>query len=495
MKTDFYFSQLCGIIEYIQNKGESFMYTSYSIARLDEIFAAPRSVYFIGIGGISMSSLAHIAMSMGCRVGGYDRTPSRLTETLEADGAAISYALDPAHIDAWDVIVYTAAIARDNPELARAMEFDARGEKFCVYRADFLGWLMSKHKNRIGVSGMHGKSTATSMISHIFLAADADPTIVSGAELSAIGGAYRLGSREHFIMEACEYQDSFLSFTPNIAVVLNIDMDHPDYFADLDQIIGSFRRYLAIAAEGAAVVNADDANVAAACEGYTGTRVTFGMQNPADFTAANVTFDHGRAGFDIMKKGSFFAHVQLSVTGRHNIMNALAAAAAADLCGIAPDVIAAGLANFTGAKRRMELRGCVRGTTVPLYDDYAHHPTEIRATLSGALESGYKRVWVVFQPHTYSRTNELFCEFVEAFSEVSACAKAPFRLVLADIYAARETNVWGVTSAMLAEKIDGAVYLPSNAEIAAYLLGEVTDGDMLIVMGAGDIIKLDELLL
>ncbi|MBQ8551203.1 MAG: UDP-N-acetylmuramate--L-alanine ligase [Clostridia bacterium] len=467
------------------------MYTSYNISQLKDIFASPRSVYFIGIGGISMSSLAHIAHSMGMRVGGYDRTPSHLTRAFEADGIEVNYELDPSHIDGYDVIIYTAAISRDNPELARAIECDAAGEKYCVYRADFLGYLMSAHKNRIGVSGMHGKSTATSMIAHIFLAAELDPTIVSGAELSAIGGAYRIGAKDNFIMEACEYQDSFLSFTPNIAVVLNIDMDHPDYFADLDQIIGSFRRYLAIARDGYAVVNADCDNVRRACEGYTGTRITFGLKNPADFTACNITFDHGRAEFDIVKKGELLAHVKLSVTGRHNILNALASAAAADLCGVGADAIAHGLASFTGAKRRMELRGNVRGLStgavVPLYDDYAHHPTEIKATLSGALECGYERVFVVYQPHTYSRTYELFEEFSNSFDGV--------KLILADIYAAREENLFGVSSAQLAERIDGALYLPSFDEIAAYLRRTLTDGDMLIVMGAGDIIKLDELLL
>lgn len=467
------------------------MYTSYPVPRLEKIFAEAKSVYFIGIGGISMSSLAHIAMSMGMRVGGYDRTPSALTQTLEKDGATVYYELSPAHIDDYDVIVYTAAISQDNPELERALALDGKGEKYCVYRADFLGYLMSHHQNRIGVSGMHGKSTATSMISHIFLAADRDPTIVSGAELSAIGGAYRIGSRENFIMEACEYQDSFLSFTPNIAVVLNIDMDHPDYFADLDQIISSFKRYLSIANDGYAVVNTDNANVRLACEGYAGTLVSFGMSENADFTAKNITSDHGRPEFDITKKGTFFAHVKLGVTGRHNIMNALASAAAADICGVDAEAIAAGLSDYKGAKRRMELRGNVTGladgASVPLYDDYAHHPTEIRATLSGALECGYERVFVVFQPHTYSRTHELFDEFAASFDGV--------QLILADIYAARETNVFGVSSEALAKRIDGAVYLPSNEAIAEYLRRELHDGDMLIVMGAGDIIKLDELLL
>ncbi len=467
------------------------MYTSYSNSQLENIFAVPRSVYFIGIGGISMSSLAHIASKMGMRVGGYDRTPSHLTASLEKDGVDVYYELSPSHIDSYDVVVYTAAIARDNPELSYALMLDSKGKKYCVYRADFLGYIMSHHKNRIGVSGMHGKSTATSMISHIFLAAELDPTIVSGAELSAIGGAYRLGSRENFIMEACEYQDSFLSFTPNIAVVLNIDMDHPDYFSNLEQIIDSFRRYLKIAENGYAVLNADCENVRLASKEYTGKKITFGMSESAGFTANNITFDHGKAEFDIIKNGNFFAHVKLAVTGRHNIMNALAAAAAADICTVPPAAIAKGLSDYKGAKRRMELRGNVTGlalgASVPLYDDYAHHPTEIKATLSGALECGYERVFVVFQPHTYSRTNELFNEFAASFDGVN--------LILADIYAARETNVSGVSSAALAEKIDGAVYLPSNEEIAAYLRRELRDGDMLIIMGAGDIIRLDELLL
>ncbi len=466
------------------------MYTSYPASRLEEIFKKPRSVYFIGIGGISMSSLAHIAHERGCKVRGYDRTPSGLTRRLESEGIEIFYETDPAHLADAEVVVYTAAIKPDHPELACALKCDAEGTKYCVYRADFLGWLMSGCRQRIGVAGMHGKSTATSMISHIFLAAGRDPTIVSGAELDVLGGAYRIGSKETFIMEACEYQDSFLSFTPNIAVVLNIDRDHLDYFTGLDHIIRSFRQYLSIASDGYAVVNADSENVRAACEGYRGTLVTFGLENDADFTASALTFDHGRASFDILKKGAFFAHITLSVTGRHNVMNALAAAAAADLCGVPAEAVARGLASFAGAKRRMELRGTVKGLAsgagVPLYDDYAHHPTEIRCTLAGAKELGAKRVFVVFQPHTYSRTAELYDEFAASFDGTE--------LILTDIYAAREVNTWGVSSEALAKKA-GGLYLPSLEAIAAYLRKTLEAGDMLIVMGAGDVIKLDDLLL
>ena len=465
------------------------MYTSYSGERLGEIFSVPRSVYFIGIGGISMSSLAHIALERGCHVSGYDRVPSALTEALEKCGVKIYYELDPSHIDDQDVIVYTAAIKPDNPELARALEYDRAGEKYCVYRADFLGWLMSGCKNRIGIAGMHGKSTTTAMLAHIFLSAKLDPTIVLGAVMDEIGGAYRVGSKDTFIMEACEYQDSFLSFTPNIAVILNIDLDHTDYFSGLDNIIDSFSKYAAIADDGYAVYNSDSENVLRAMRNYKGKRVTFGLESDAVFTAGNIVFDHGRAEFDILKKGTLFAHIKLGVTGRHNILNSLAAAAAADICGVPAEAVEKGLASYRGAKRRMEYRGSfttASGASVPLFDDYAHHPTEIRATLSGAKEMGYKRVWVVFQPHTYSRTASLYDEFAKSFVGVNA--------VFAPIYAARETNEWGVTSEKLAEDA-GGLYFPTLGEIAGYLRKELRDGDMLIVMGAGDVIKLDDILL
>lgn len=466
------------------------MYTSYTPEQLDGIFSRPRSIYFIGIGGITMSSLAHIAHDRGCRVGGYDRTPSHLTERLESLGIEIFYTLSPDHLKGYDVVVYTAAIARDNPELACALEGDARGEKYCVYRADFLGWLMRKSKQRIGVSGMHGKSTATAMISHIFLAAELDPTIILGAELAELDGAYRVGAGDSFILEACEYQDSFLSFAPNIAVVLNIDMDHPDYFHSLKQIITSFSRYLEIASDGYAVVNLDDANVRAALDGYRGNIVSFGLDSPdCDFTAANISYTLGCPEFDIIRRGEFFVHVKLSVTGRHNIMNALASAAVADICKVSPEHIAAGLSSYRGAKRRMELRGSFvtnSGASVPVYDDYAHHPTEIRATLSGALSLGAKRVFVVFQPHTFSRTAALFDEFARSFAGVE--------LIVTEIYAARETNDVGVSAAKLADSA-GGIFIPTLPACSDYLRSHCAAGDIVIIMGAGDIIKLSDLLL
>ncbi len=467
------------------------MYTSYSVDELDLILKKSNKIYFIGIGGISMSSLAHISMSMGFCVSGYDRTPSELTRTLENDGAKIFYELSPTHVEDAQVIVYTAAIGKDNPELERALERDKEGSAYCVYRADFLGYLMSSHKNRIGVAGMHGKSTVTSMISTVFLEAKLNPTIVSGAVLPELMSAYRIGSREHFIMEACEYQDSFLSFVPNIAVILNIDMDHPDYFSGIEQIKDSFKKYANIASDGYAVANSDCGNTMAALANYKGKLVTFGLDSPADFTAKNISYEYGKPRFDIYREGKFLLHAELSVTGKHNIMNSLAVAAVSYISGVDTEAIKRGLARFTGAKRRMELRGYVsgleNGAKVPLYDDYAHHPTEIKATLSGVINSGFKRVFVVFQPHTYSRTHELFSEFAASFDGVC--------LILADIYAARETNTFGVSSEKLAAAIPGALYLPTNEQICSYLRKNLKDGDMLIIMGAGDIISIDSLLL
>lgn len=465
------------------------MYTNYKPEDLDRIFSTPKSVYFIGIGGISMSSLAHISKVRGNTVGGYDRTRSPLTEILEKEGIKISYELSPERIDKYDVIIYTAAIKSDNPELSYALKLDAAGKKYCVYRADYLGWLMSNYKNRIGVAGMHGKSTVTGMISAIFMEAKRDPTVVLGAVLDAIGGAYRIGSDRDFIMEACEYQDSFLSFTPNIAVVMNIELDHTDYFGGIEDIINSFRKYVSIASEGYAVANTDDKNVLRALEGYKGKLVSFGLNPDAMYTAKNISCKNGVQEFDIYKSGNLFLHAELSSAGQHIIVDSLAAAAVADICGIPADTIGSGLAAFKGVKRRMELRGKFTtdsGARVPLYDDYAHHPTEIKATISAAQMLGFKRLYVVFQPHTYSRTASLFDQFAAAFDHSE--------VIFTDIYAAREVNTFGVSAEKLAEKAGGK-FISGLENIAAYLKATLSEGDGLIVMGAGDIINLDKLLL
>ena len=316
------------------------------------------------------------------------------------------------------------------------------------------------------------------------MSAKLDPTIVLGAVMDEIGGAYRVGSKDTFIMEACEYQDSFLSFTPNIAVILNIDLDHTDYFSGLDNIIDSFSKYAAIADDGYAVYNSDSENVLSAMRNYKGKRVTFGLESDAVFTAGNIVFDHGRAEFDILKKGTLFAHIKLGVTGRHNILNSPAAAAAADICGVPAEAVEKGLASYRGAKRRWSTAAASRRRPEPQCRSLTITRTTRRRS---ARRSPARRRWVisacgsVFQPHTYSRTASLYDEFAKSFVGVNAVFAQTLR-------PARETDEWGVTS----EKLRGGrrgLYLPTLGEIAGYLRKELRDGDVLIVMGAGDVIQ------
>ncbi len=456
--------------------------TTHSVKEIEEILNSSGHIFFIGIGGVSMSSLAHISIEAGFCVSGSDRVSSPATEKLEAAGARVFIGHDEKNIEGADAIVYTAAIPESNPELRAA---EAAGVPL-IYRADYLGYIMSRYKTRIGISGMHGKSTATSMTTGVFMAANADPTVVSGAATPELDGfAYRTGGDSFFIMEACEYCDSFLSFTPNIAVVLNVEMDHPDYFKDIEQIKSSFRRYLSIAAGGYAVINGDDPLSREVAEGFDGKVITFGLGDGCDYTAKNTELSDGYPEFEIYAHGKLFTRVKLGVTGDHNIMNALVSAAVADICGLEADAVKRGLESFRGASRRMESRGKIFGKA-ELFDDYAHHPTEIKSTLKGVLKAARGRVWCVYQPHTYTRTAELFDEFTRSFDGV--------RAIFADIYAAREVNTTGISSKMLADKVSGAVYLESFEKIAAYLEENVEAGDTVIVMGAGDIIKLSDLL-
>ncbi|MBQ9428575.1 MAG: UDP-N-acetylmuramate--L-alanine ligase [Clostridia bacterium] len=456
--------------------------THYGAEKITRMLAGKRAVYFLGIGGITMSSLAHITMKNGYKVGGSDRTLSPLTDRLSAEGVEVFCGHDASHLDGYDALVYTVAVREDTPELVRA-----RAEGIPVIsRADYLGFLMRSYTHRVGIAGMHGKSTTTSMTTEVFLAGGADPTVISGAELSSIGGAYRVGGSENFIFESCEYMDSFLDFYPSIAVVLNIEMDHVDYFKDLDQIKRSFRAYIEKTRGcGCAVLNADDENVMDMADGFAGSVLTFGIQNEADVMAKNIDCAGGAASFDLCH-GSMKKRVTLKVCGEHNIYNALAAAACGILCGIPSGNIVCGLGNFRGAARRMDEKGKCRGARV--FEDYAHHPTEIAATLRAAKTMGFDRVFCVFQPHTYSRTKGLFDDFA---ASLRLCDRA----ILADIYPARETDTLGMSSQLLASAVgQGALYFDSLEKIADYLKDNVTGRDAILVMGAGDIIKLTPLL-
>lgn len=454
--------------------------THFGAKNIELMLNECKSIYFIGIGGINMSSLAHISFLRGYRTGGSDRERTALTEKLREEGIEVFYSHSAENVDNYDAVVYTVAISPDNPEYVRAQE---RGIP-CISRADYLGYLMLGYENRIGVSGMHGKSTCTSMCATVFMNGGADPTVLSGAELDAMGGAYRIGKSENFIFEACEYMDSFLDFNPSVAIILNIELDHVDYFASIEQICRSYSKFASITGkDGTVIANADNEYIPVALEGYEGRVITFGISTgSADYTAINIRYPAGFAEFDVMHNEEFLCHVKLSVTGEHNVYNALAAFAAGHISGIEPEKIALGLSQFRGAKRRMELKGTVNGAMV--FDDYGHHPTEVATTLNGVAKRDVQRVFCVFQPHTFTRTYTLMDDFAKSFDAVD-------RVFIADIYPARETDNLGISGKTLAQRIgDKAEYISGFENIAKEINSLLYPGDVLVVMGAGDIYKL-----
>lgn len=454
--------------------------THYGAENIRLMLEGCNSIYFIGIGGINMSSLAHISRLGGKRVGGSDREQTPLTERLKAEGIEIFYGHLAENMESYDAVVYTVAISPDNPEYVRAQE---KGIP-CISRADYLGYLMLNYKNRIGVSGMHGKSTCTSMCATVFMHGEADPTVLSGAELDAMGGAYRIGHSENFIFEACEYMDSFLDFNPSTAIILNIDLDHVDYFSSIEQVCDSYSRFASITGKnGTIIANADNEHIPVALKEYEGRVITFGIATKsADYTAINIRYPNGFAEFDVMSKDEYITHVKLSVTGEHNVYNALAAFVAGYISGLDPEKIANGLNAFKGAKRRMEYKGTVNGALV--FDDYGHHPTEVATTLDGVAKRSPERLFCVFQPHTYTRTYTLMDDFAQSFDSVD-------RVFVADIYPARETDDLGVSGKTLAIRIgEKAEYISGFENIANELNSMLYPGDVLVVMGAGDIYKI-----
>ena len=452
-------------------------------------FEKPIHIHFIGIGGISMSGLAEILLEEGFTVSGSDSKESPLTKKLESEGAVIHYGQCAENItDTIDCVVYTAAINRSNPELMEAVSRKIP----MLTRAELLGQLMKNYDTPIAVSGTHGKTTTTSMISHILLAADLDPTISVGGILKAIGGNIRVGKSETFITEACEYTNSFLHFFPKISVILNIEEDHLDFFKDLEDIRHSFHQFAGLLpADGTLVINGEIENYPEIYNGLDCNVVTYGTADTFDYSAADIAYDDkGFVSFELIKHGERKGRIQLSVTGDHNVSNALASIATAELLDIPMETIQKGLLSFGGTDRRFEYKGTFNGVTV--VDDYAHHPTEIAATLKAAQHYPHEKIWCVFQPHTYTRTKAFFNEFAEALSHTD-------HLVLADIYAARETDTLGVSSEALAEEAaklgTDAHYFPSFAEIEAFLKENCKPGDLLITMGAGDVVKVGEELL
>ena len=458
--------------------------THWGAERIADMMSACKSIYFIGIGGISMAALAELSLARGLKVGGSDRTQSALTDRLQKLGATVFYGHRAEQTHAYDAVVYTVAIGEDNPEYIAAK----RDGKPLFSRADYLGYLMTEFKQRIGISGMHGKSTCTAMCTEILLCAS-DPTVLCGAQLPALNDSpCRIGSeREHFLFEACEYMDSFLDFNPTLAVVLNVTMDHVDYFHSMEQIRRSFLSFAERTNGGRVLYNADDSETVLSLAPFEGEKIGFGLREDAEFTAKNIEQSGGVTSFDFCRNGEMLCHVRLCASGRHSVYNALAAASACFLCGVSPEQIAQGLNAYRGAHRRMEKKGFLPSGAA-VYDDYGHHPDEIRATLAGARTMGYRRLLCAYQPHTYSRTAGLFREFSKAFKDAD-------RVYLVDIYAAREQNVYGVSSEMLAKEIgEKALSCGTFDGLAKKLLQDAEAGDLVIVMGAGDIFRVYDLL-
>ena len=452
-------------------------------------FDKPVHVHFIGIGGISMSGLAEILLSRKFPVSGSDSHESALTDQLAAQGAVVHYPQMAENItDDIDVVVYTAAIHPDNPEFRAAQEKNLP----MLTRAQLLGEIMRNYKEAINVSGTHGKTTTTSMITEILLEAHKDPTVSVGGMLKDIGGNIRVGGQETFVVEACEYTNSFLSFFPTIEVILNVEADHLDFFKDIDDIRHSFKLFAEkLPEDGLLVINKDIKHSEYFTQALKCRVVTFGHEKDADYTANFISYDKfAHPSYTLFYKGEELAQVELGVTGEHNIYNSLAVVAVARSLDIPMETILRGLKRFTGTDRRFQKKGSVNGFTI--IDDYEHHPQEIAATIEAAKKYPHRKLWIVFQPHTYSRTAALLDDFAGALSQAD-------EIVLADIYAAREKNTIGISSDDLRkhmlEQNTNVYYIPKFEDIEDFLLQHVEEGDVLITMGAGDIYKVGDDLL
>lgn len=449
-----------------------------------EFLSRGKRGHLIGIGGVSMSPLAEVLCDAGLVISGSDIAESERTSHLREKGIKIFIGHDAENITSdIDFVVRTAAAHDDNPEIVRAKELGIP----VFERTQAWGAIMRGYKNALCIAGTHGKTTTTSMCTHILMAAEKDPTVMIGGTLPLLKAGHRVGAGDTIIMESCEYYNSFLSFFPTVAVILNIEEDHLDFFSGIEEIKQSFREFAShVPEDGYVVVNHDDENTMDAVRDLDRNIVTFGLTAKADVYAKNVIRIGSLTKFDIMHKGKLLDTVAIHVPGVHNLKNALAAAAASICLGIKPTAIKYGLAGFSGAGRRFEFKGKFNGADV--YDDYAHHPGELKALLDAVESLGYKRTIVIFQPHTYTRTMALFYDFVRQL-------KRPDIVYLAEIFAAREKNLLGISSADLAEKIDGARFFKTFEEIENDLRKTAQPGDLILTVGAGNVYKIGEHLL
>lgn len=452
---------------------------SAKLNKIESYLVPGKRVHLIGIGGVSMRPLGLVLAGMGMTITGSDMNSSVSTDELISKGIKVYIGHAAENVGSADCIIRTAAVHNDNPEIAAA-----RANGIPVFeRAQAWGVIMRAYRNAICISGTHGKTTTTSMVTHIFMQAQKDPTVMIGGYLPLLRAGHRVGSGDTIIMESCEYCNSFLNFFPTLAVIMNIEADHLDFFRDLADVQKSFRTFAGLVpADGRVLANGDDDNTREALVGMA--YETFGIARANDFHGENYSPDW--RDFDLVAKDEKICRIHLNVFGRHNAVNAIAACAVALEMGIDPADIAAGLATFGGAGRRMEYKGSINGAEV--YDDYAHHPGELHALIDAALTMNYQRVILAFQPHTYTRTKALFDDFVQELRRVD-------HAVLAEIYAARESNTIGISSEDLSKNIRGSVFFETLPEVADYLRSIAQPGDLIVTVGAGDIYKAGEMLL
>ncbi|KPU26346.1 UDP-N-acetylmuramate--alanine ligase [Caloranaerobacter sp. TR13] len=447
-----------------------------------------KHVHFIGIGGISMSGLAEILLDAGYTVSGSDIKNSEIIESLKDKGAIIYIGHDRNNIKGADLIIYTSAISKDNPEYIEAIEKNI----VTVDRATFLGQLMRIYKSSIAVSGTHGKTTTTAMISVILEHSDLDPTILLGGVLDTIGGNVKIGKEDIFLTEACEYKGNFLKFNPNIGIILNIEEDHLDYFKNIEHIVETFANFAALLPEnGLLVINNDDINTPKIINKTNCNIVTFGIKNKSNYKAGDISYTkNGFPKFKLIINNSEEYNVTLKVMGIHNVYNALASIATAHNLNIPISTIIEAIESYTGTHRRFEMKGIING--VRIIDDYAHHPTEIKATLNAAKKLPHNKIWCVFQPHTYTRTKALLNEFSESFHNADT-------IIVTDIYAAREKDTGLVHSKdlvnLLISKGMKSLYIDNFTDVVDYLSKQISQGDIILTVGAGDIYKVGEMLL
>lgn len=449
-----------------------------------------KKIHMIGIGGVSMSGIAEILHQWGFEVTGSNNAVSEITNKLDANGIRVFIGHNSENITKdIDVVVYTAAISQDNAELIHAKELGIP----TIERSDFLGEITRCYNDTIAISGTHGKTTTTSMVALCFLESLKEPSIQVGGYLSQICGNYMVGNSEYFIIESCEYVESFLKFSPRAEIILNIDNDHLDYFKNFENIKNAFVKYVKILPDdGLLVVNGDDSNCLDLSQHTNATCITYGITNKnTNFFAVNINFDdNGYAEFDVYHNNEFYERIKLSVPGMHNVLNCLSCIALCDYYGISKQDIKNAVLKFKGAARRFEFKGLANGASV--YDDYGHHPTEIIATAKALMSKKYNKSWVVFQPHTYSRTKALFSDFAKALLNFD-------NVIVLDIYAARESNRFGVSAEDLVNEINKfnkkAIYIPDFNDCVNFLKDNISENDIVLTLGAGTVTEIGPMLI